>query len=55
MEILTPDGEISREKVLNILGMMQETGQKAPSRLQPEAVLDFSFLREVRRELARGK
>ncbi len=54
LEILTPDGEISREKVRNILNMMQETGQKT-STLQPEAVLDFSFLREVQRELAKGK
>lgn len=51
LEILTPDGELSLEKVLNILNMMQETGQKKPWTLQPEAVLDFSFLREVQREL----
>lgn len=55
LKILTPDGEISREKVLNILNMMEETGQKTHTSLQPEAVLDFSFLREVRRELARKK
>ncbi|MBI2985415.1 MAG: ABC transporter substrate-binding protein [Deltaproteobacteria bacterium] len=55
LEILTPDGEISREKVGNILGMMAETGQKIPPSLQPEAFLDFSFLKEVRRELAVDK
>lgn len=55
LEILTPDGEISREKVRNILDMIQETGQKTPLTLKPEAILDFSFLREARRELARGR
>lgn len=55
LEILTPDGEISREKVRNILDMIQETGKKGPLTLQPEAILDFSFLREARRELARGR
>lgn len=55
LEILTPDGEISREKIRDILGMMAETGQKIPPSLQPEAFLDYSFLREARRELARGR
>lgn len=55
LEILTPDGEISREKIRDILGMMAETGQKIPPGLQPEAFLDYSFLREARRELARGR
>jgi NitT/TauT family transport system substrate-binding protein len=55
LEILTPDGEISQEKIRNILGMMQETGQKIPPTLQPEAFLDFSFLKEVQRELGSGK
>jgi NitT/TauT family transport system substrate-binding protein len=55
LEILTRDGEISREKVRNILDMMQEAGQKTPLMPQPEALLDFSFLREVRKELAQEK
>ena len=55
LEILTPDGEISKEKVRNILGMMQESGQKNPVVLQPEAVLDFSFLKEAQRELRNGR
>jgi len=55
LEILTPDAEISREKVRNILDMMQDTGQKTPAALEPEAVLDFSFLREARRELKRSR
>lgn len=52
LEILTPNGEISREKIQNILSMMQETGQKNPANLQTEAVLDFSFLKDAQRELA---
>lgn len=55
LEILTLDGEISREKVRNILNMMQETGTKTPLTLEPEAILDFSFLRAVQRELARNR
>jgi ABC-type nitrate/sulfonate/bicarbonate transport system substrate-binding protein len=51
LEILTPNGEISWEKVQNILSMMQETGQKDPPNLRPEAILDFSFLEEAQREL----
>ncbi|MBI4527340.1 MAG: ABC transporter substrate-binding protein [Deltaproteobacteria bacterium] len=54
LDILTPAGEISREKVRNILNMMEEAGQKVPPTLQPESVLDFSFLTEVRREFASG-
>lgn len=52
LEILTPDGEISREKIRNILNMMQETGKKEPLAFQPDAILDFSFLKEVQKELA---
>lgn len=52
LEILTPDGEISKEKVRNILNMMQETGKKEPLAFHPDALLDFSFLKEAQRELA---
>lgn len=55
LEILTPDGELSHEKLRNILGMMQETGKKDPLALQPEALLDFSFLREARKQLTRSR
>jgi ABC-type nitrate/sulfonate/bicarbonate transport system substrate-binding protein len=51
LEILTPDGEITETKVRQILGMMQDTGSKGPLKVSPTAMLDFSFLREVRREL----
>ncbi len=51
LDILTPDGEISEEKVRTILGMLQETGKKEPLPFQPKAILDFSFLRQIRREL----
>lgn len=54
IDILTPDGEISEEKVRTILGMMQETGKREPLPFQPKAILDFSFLREVRKEFARS-
>jgi NitT/TauT family transport system substrate-binding protein len=51
LDILTTDGEISEEKVRHILGMMQDTGSKEPVTVRPEAVLDFSLLREARKEL----
>jgi NitT/TauT family transport system substrate-binding protein len=53
LEILTPDGEISAERVWQILGMMQDVGNKETRTIQPAAVLDFSFLRQARRELGR--
>ena len=52
LEILTPDGELSEEKVRNILNMMQETGKKEPLAFHPDALLDFSFLKEAQKELA---
>ena len=58
LEILTPDGELSHEKLRNILNMMQETGKKDPLAFQPDTLLDFSFLREAQKELSqsgRGK
>ncbi|MGH7793561.1 MAG: ABC transporter substrate-binding protein [Candidatus Binatia bacterium] len=54
LDILTADGEISEEKVRQIFGMMQDTGNKEPVTVRPAAVLDFSFLREARKELMRA-
>ena len=53
LEILTPDGEITEAKVRQILGMMQDVGNKETKTIQPAAVLDFSFLRQAQRELGR--
>lgn len=54
LEILTPDGELSHEKLRNILNMMQETGKKDPLAFQPDTLLDFSFLREAQKELSQS-
>lgn len=54
LDILTADGEISEAKVRQILGMMQDTGRKEPVTIGPAEVLDFSFLREAQKELARA-
>jgi NitT/TauT family transport system substrate-binding protein len=51
LEILTSEGEISEEKVRQILGMMQDTGNKEPVTVAPHAVVDFSLLRQARKEL----
>jgi NitT/TauT family transport system substrate-binding protein len=53
LTILTVDGAISTDKIRNILDMIEETGLKASLKLKPEAVLDFSFLKEAQRELIR--
>lgn len=51
LEILTADGEISAEKVRQILAMMQDTGKKEPVTVSPASLVEFSFLREARKEL----
>jgi hypothetical protein len=42
VEILTPDGEISREKVRQILSMMQDIEKKEAVAVSPASLIDFS-------------
>jgi NitT/TauT family transport system substrate-binding protein len=51
LEILTPDGEISVDKVRQILSMMQDTGRKDAVAVSPTSLIDFSFLREAQKQL----
>lgn len=51
LAILTSNGEISEQKVAQILGMMQDVGSKGSQSVKPGAVLDFSFLHQAQREL----
>lgn len=51
LDILTLDGQISEEKVRQILAMAQDTGRKEPLTVAPAALVDFSFLRQVQKEL----
>jgi len=51
LDILTPQGEISRERVRNILGLIEETKLQKSLTLQPEAIMDFSFLRKAQAEM----
>jgi ABC-type nitrate/sulfonate/bicarbonate transport system substrate-binding protein len=51
LDILTRDGEISAEKVRQILAMMQDTGKKDTGTLSAPSLVDFSFLREAQKEL----
>jgi NitT/TauT family transport system substrate-binding protein len=51
LDILTRDGEISTEKVRQILSMMQDTGKKGTVTVSPGSLIDFSFLREAQKEL----
>jgi len=52
IDILTPDGQISEDKLRQILDMMQDTGKKEPASIRPAALLDFSFLHAAQKELA---
>jgi ABC-type nitrate/sulfonate/bicarbonate transport system substrate-binding protein len=52
LDILTPDGQISEQKIRNILDMMHDTGIKEPQTVRPATLVDFSFLREAQKELA---
>ncbi|HLN85791.1 MAG TPA: ABC transporter substrate-binding protein [Candidatus Limnocylindrales bacterium] len=52
VEILTVDGQISEEKLRQILDMMQDTGKKEPPTIRPAALLDFSFLHAAQKELS---
>jgi ABC-type nitrate/sulfonate/bicarbonate transport system substrate-binding protein len=52
LEILTSDGEIGADKVRQILLMLQDVGKKEPLAVDPASLIDFSFLREARKELA---
>jgi hypothetical protein len=51
LDILTPDGEISAEKLRQILSMMQDTGKKDTGTISAPSLIDFSFLREAQKEL----
>jgi ABC-type nitrate/sulfonate/bicarbonate transport system substrate-binding protein len=51
LEILTADGELSADKVRQILSMMRDTGKKDPVTVSPASLIDFSFLREAQKEL----
>ena len=51
LEILTPDGEITAEKVGQLLSLMQDTGKKEPLTVSPPSLIDFSFLREAQKQL----
>ena len=52
VDILTPDGQISEAKLRQILDMMQDTGQKESTSIQPSALLDFSFLHAAQKEIS---
>jgi hypothetical protein len=49
LEILTPDREISREKVRQTSSMMQDIGKKDAVAVGPASLIGFSFLREARK------
>lgn len=51
LDILTRDGEISAEKVRQILSMMQDTGKKDTLTVSAPSLVDFSFLRKAQKEL----
>jgi hypothetical protein len=48
--MLTPNGEVTNDKIRDVLNLGRESGQSTSSAQIPEEILDFSFLREIRRE-----
>ncbi len=50
LDMLTANGEVTREKVRDVLNMARESGHSGAELQKPEEILDFSFLREIRRE-----
>lgn len=55
IDLLTPDGEVTPAKLRDVLEMARETGQENLVIPAADAILDLSFLREARRELAKGQ
>jgi ABC-type nitrate/sulfonate/bicarbonate transport system substrate-binding protein len=53
LAVLTPDGEISLNKVRDVLNLAKEAGQPSPAIDNPESLVDFSFVREARRTLSK--
>jgi ABC-type nitrate/sulfonate/bicarbonate transport system substrate-binding protein len=51
LAVLTADGEISLNKVRDVLNLAKEAGQPSPAIDKPESLVDFSFVREARRTL----
>jgi ABC-type nitrate/sulfonate/bicarbonate transport systems, periplasmic components len=51
LDILTRDGEISAEKLRQILSMMQDIGKKDTVTVSARSLIDFSFLHEAQKEL----
>lgn len=50
--MLRPDGEVSVQKIRDVLNLAKEAGLADTSLDNPADILDFSFLREVQREIA---
>ena len=52
--MLTSNGEVSLNKVQDVLNLARETGQRSLPVQDPNEILDFSFLREAQRELTKS-
>lgn len=50
VDLLTPGGEVTAEKLRDVLQMARESGQDNPIMPSADTLLDFSFLREVKKE-----
>ncbi len=49
LAVLTPKGEVSLDKVRDVLNLAKESGQTQVVVPEPDSLLDFSFLHEARR------
>jgi len=49
--MITPNGEVSLDKVRDVLNLAKESGQPNPAVQEPELLMDLSFLYEAQRTL----
>ncbi|MGH7875381.1 MAG: ABC transporter substrate-binding protein, partial [Candidatus Binatia bacterium] len=47
--IVIPDGEVKIDRIRDVLNMAKESGQASPNVVEPESLLDLSFLHEAQR------
>lgn len=55
VELLTPNGEVAAAKIRDVLEMARESGQDSPAMPPADMLLDFSFLREIRKEQVKNR
>jgi len=55
LALLTPKGEVSADKIRDVLNLARELGQDETLIPEPESLLDFSFLHQARGSIAENR